>query len=200
MTLEQVYILNSAIDGKDVYSLPSISGLDMPGVSVAKHKDSLIKEGLLETHSSFTDEGVKVVKDIRDYKGAKKYITILGMAIGIVDDKKSVALKYSGDGYSFTPVDTKDVVGQVFDVYRFLSLDSAEMAEGIPFEFGEVIQKYRPGRENSFSIKTEGDAGVTHEVFFSDGKGIFVYDFIEKLLRQKSSEGVKKLLSERMVA
>ena len=199
MTLGEVCILNRALDGKDIHSMPGFAILDMSGIAASKYKNSLIGKGLLETHSSFTEKGLQTTKLIRDYKNAKKYITVMGFVLGTVDDSSAVALSRDDNGYAFTLVDIEGSVKQLGGAYKFLSLDAPYEVEECPFWFDEVIQMYKPDIDNSFSIMTEKGNDVTHEAFFTDGESILVYDFKRKMLRQMGSGSVKELLMERMV-
>lgn len=198
MTPEQVYILNRALDGKDIYSMPSFEGFDMSELTVSMYKDNLIGEGFLETHYSFTDEGLKTTKLILDFKNAKKYVTILDMVLGLIDDRKAVVLQCINNDYSFSLVNITDAAEQLVSVYKFLSLSTRKDTGGMPMEPDEFFKFFDLNRQNSFNLITEQNEEIIKEIVFSYNIGIYVYDCTEKLLYQKSDKGIKALLSERM--
>ena len=200
MTLGQIFILNRALDGKDIYSMPTFTSLKMSEISVSMYKDSLVEKGMLETHSSFTPEGLKTTKLIFDFKNAKKYISILDMVFGLIDDETAVLLECAGGDYAFTLVDTKDAVEQLSGAYSFLLIDGDNWEYGMPLAAEEFLQTYKLDSKNSFNLVTEKEGKATKEIVFTYGKGVFVYDCDEKMLYQKGKGSMKEMLLERMDA
>jgi len=105
MLLEQIFVLNRALDGKDIYALPEFGSLKMTELSISLQKDYLIETGILESYTKFTSEGVKITKLISDYKNAKRYLSIFGDTLGIIDDKKGVMLCCKNNNYEFVHID-----------------------------------------------------------------------------------------------
>ena len=198
MKLEHIYILNRALDGKDIFSMPSFAALEMSGMTISMYKDAMVEDGLLESHASFTDEGLRVAKAILGFKDAKKYISILDIVFGLIDEEAAVMLERTGKEYRFTVVDTAGAAAQLTGAYGFLSLPCDSWGHGMPVSPEELLQMYNLDSKNSFSLVTEKDGAVTKEIVFTDGEGAFVYDCVEGLLYQKGEGGMKALLEERM--
>jgi len=198
MTFEQIYILNRALDGEDIYSLPGFSGVSMDELSITMYKDGLVEDGLLENHFLFTEEGLILAKNILDFKNAMKYVTILDIALGLINEKEAIMLQCVNGDYTFTLVGVIDIVTQLTNAFSFLSLDCSEDTGGMQVGLKEFTELYRLGKSNSFSLMTEQGGKTTHDIFFSDGKSIFAYDILNEELYRKSKNGVIELLKERI--
>lgn len=197
MTLEQVYVLNRALDGKDIYSIPTFAGLEMTEMSIQLVKDTLVENGILLSHSSFSTKGLELTKNIFDYKNARKYIEILDLVLGIIDDKKAVMLEAVKNNYTFTLINIVDSLKQLSSVYEFLSLDTQNTGCS-PVGPAELLSEYKLNSKNSFNFMTIQNDKKTTEIYFSDGSSIFVYDCDDQLLYQKNADDIKQLLRERM--
>ena len=77
MTLNELYVLNSAIDGQDIYSIPAFSENRLSQMSFDLIKESMIEKGYLEDNNTLSLQGASEVRRIEQFKKAIKYISIL---------------------------------------------------------------------------------------------------------------------------
>ena len=77
MTLQEIYVLNSVLDGKNIYSLPLLSTLNMPQPLYDMAKTQLVKRKLLKDYNEFTDEGILVTKRLKDYKASSPTFAVM---------------------------------------------------------------------------------------------------------------------------
>ena len=117
MTLQEIFVLNNILDGQDVYSLPFLSKLNMTQPIYDTAKDMLIDRGLLINYDEFADEGILIAKRLMSFKNAKKYIEILNLSIGVIDNKQAVMIRWNDDNdYNITLIDMKDAAAQLLGV------------------------------------------------------------------------------------
>ncbi len=95
MTERELYIINRAIDGRDVKGLPPLSKMGLSEVGVDSIKKRLICKDILESNTKFTEYGLAVVKKLQLYKTANKYIEKRNLIIGVVNDTYGVMLLYN---------------------------------------------------------------------------------------------------------
>ena len=204
MNIKEIYVLNRALDGKDIYPLPSFKDLNMSEILVTSVKDSLIEQGLLENHESFTMEGVRITKRISDYKKAKKYVRINDMVIGILDDDLGVLLQksYLDESYIFELISISDSVGQLLKSHPFLQQSVKEQTnQEREMEFDELSKAFVLRPSNMFNVATqdnENKKNVTDELYFSSNDQLYIYDCEKKILYSKSQLEIQEALKERM--
>lgn len=95
MTIRELYIINRALDGKDIYGLPKVDEVGLSEMSVDTIKEQLIYKGILESTNKFTDYGLEQAKKLHTYKCAKKHIQRNNYIIGIVDNIYGVMLLFN---------------------------------------------------------------------------------------------------------
>jgi hypothetical protein len=201
MIIEHVYTLNRALDGKDIYSMPSFADFEMTEIAIALYKNDLIENGILESYTTFTAKGVQLTKCLYDFKKAIKYVKILDIVLGIVDETKAVMLQIHDNRYIFTLIDTKDAAQQLRDAFTFLAFDSKEDKindKSTHITLNKLVGTYELNSRNSFSLITEQKSTITTEIYFCDKNKIHVYDCENNILHQKNSHSVKQLLTERL--
>jgi len=204
MKLIEIFILNRALDGEDIFSLPSFSTIYISDMLISDAKDELVEKGILSDHDSFTDEGARLAKRMSDFKLAKKYVQFEGATFGIIENNIGVLLSGSGLGdYDFMAIDISNSVSQMFELFPFLKQDyeSGEVEE-MEMEFEDLAIKYDIAEGNSLRIKTADNSQgyITDEVFFESGAKLYLYDSNAKMLKTIDSTGIRLLLEERMAA
>ena len=204
MTLKEIFVLNRALDGKDVYSLPPFKELHMSEVLSDAVKDSLIEHGLLESYDEFTMDGIRITKRILDFKNAPKYVHIDDMVIGLLDDNLGIMLQkdYFDETYNFTLIDVSDSTSQILKSYDFLREKYPEQPlEEVQFDYDSLAENFEIEDTNSMRIVTLNSANKrekTDEIIFSSDNQLYLYDYAKKMLYSKNPNEITEVLRERM--
>lgn len=60
MNIKEIYVLNRALDGKDIPFMPSFKDMNISEIMIEAIKDGMINKGLLTNYQEFSIEGLKV--------------------------------------------------------------------------------------------------------------------------------------------
>lgn len=204
MTLEEIYVLNRALDGRDIFGLPSFREIGGSEMMIHSVKEQLIRKGLLESESSFTMKGVQAVKHMEDYKNAQKYIQLGSLFIGIKKDQDTaISLVRRGipQEFEFQALNTGDSFTQLCAIYPFLSQKTKEPEAANEYEmkYEELIEFYGLTIDNTLYLATytaEGE-GLTDEIFFPAEDRVCLYDRKTDTVTRPFT-GTEKIIQERM--
>ena len=204
MNINELYVLNRAIDGKDIFSLPALSELKISDFLVESIKDGLIKKGILESYETFTKEGAIITNRLRLFKEAKKHVIINDISVGVINEDESVVFIYNPliDDYKFIKIDTSEATMQIFETCGFFpNMDKTNKINSdkrIVLSRNDFSKKYYLESDNSLRLIAKSQDTVVDEVYFcADGKQ-YVYDYNENVLYEKTYEGIISHLSGRM--
>lgn len=204
MELTEVFIFNRALDGKDIYSLPSFDTLNMSEMLIGVLKDSLVKQGFLKNPNELTSEGARIVERISKFKNAKKYVRIDNMVMGIMSDGFCILLQksYFDDDYDFFVIDISNGAEQLLESYDFLKRQYAEdLQKEIEISYEELVKEFEIKAADSFEFVTIDNVqkkNKTDEIVFSSRDRLYIYERTKKLLFSKTSVEIQKILNERM--
>ena len=130
---------------------------------------------------------------------ARKYIRILNLTIGLVDEEKAVMISQTGENdFDIKFIDMKGCVDHLLEIFDFagktkesMTSDGYEISsEQLEYEFGLQI--------NSFRLKTKDSTKETDELYFLSGRQLYVYDFQSYKLYPESYADIVCTLNERM--
>lgn len=201
---KELCVLNKALDGKDVFSLPPFSTLLISDLLASALKELLIAKGLLADQNTFTDMGVIMTNRLRLFKQAQLHIRVGNVAIGVQSEQESILLVYNPvlSAYKLVVAETADCFNQVVTAYAFLR--DAQDEEGsdpdeTPVGLDKVIRQFGVKHENSFVfIREQDNKRIAEELYFSSGNRLYVYDCIGKMFHSKRREEIINHLCERM--
>ena len=182
MNIEEIYVLNRALDGKDIFGLPAFHNMGSSNMLIKSVKNQLIRKGLLENESAFTMEGVQLVKLMDDYKKSCKYVKIGSILIGIKNEKTATVLLRKGIPveYEFNILNLSDCHSHLSDYYPFLipnkKAKTDETRSEIDYE--DLVEAYSLTAVNALYISTYTveDKKTTDEILFSTSEGVGLYD------------------------
>jgi len=205
MTANEIYVLNRALDGRDIYSLPPLAGLGLSEVLITSVKDKLIQKNVLKDHDSFTDIGVVLTNRLLQFKNAKKHISIGTVKIGTTDDSEGTLLIYNPylDAYKIETADLSTCVKQIISAYKFLeNCNNENPVEAVwEMDINSVKDKYKFDSSNSFMLTTHSaEKSDTKELFFKSNNALYIYDCVAEILKLKSRAGALEFLAERIGA
>jgi hypothetical protein len=205
MNINQIKVLNRALDGEDIYGLPSLKEKPISSVQIELIKSDLLAMGILNSHDTLTNEGAMLTRKIKQYKESNKYIHLNHMIIAPIDEGKAIVMKGSIEDIIFVTVDTTKIVDQLSGIYKFLSIDSKVKEIGIGSEISrtslkEIFIKYKIKTDNSFILKTHNQtkALTTNEVYFAFDENLYVFRSDDNELSTISSKNINNLLKERL--
>lgn len=208
MTLNELYVLNSAIDGQDIYSIPAFSKNKLSQMSIDLIKDSMIEKGYLDNINTLTSQGATQVRRIEQFKNAFKYITILNLVIGCIDEEKGILLRLNNEsGYQFSPISIKEVINTLAEVFPDLLGDNdneQEDEKNITCKYvnpRQLLIDYPVKAETSFTLKIfykNNTCANTNELFFESNRKKYYYDCDNHILREKSFKDLRDIICERI--
>jgi len=201
--LDEVFIFNSALDGKDIPFFSSFSTLNMSRLLAEEVMDSLIAMGYLETREEFTLDGARLAKMILDYKEAERYIQIDNLVIGVKEDGSCILLEKNifEEDYLFSRVELTDGIDQLLGTYEFLQgAYTVEPAEGIEFEQDKLFESFDIKAVECLQMVTANAFGgkKTDEIIFTTKGKLYLYDCKGEMLYSKTSAEIKEVLNERL--
>lgn len=205
MNVREIYILNLALGGNQIFSLPNFSDVKISNLLASAVIDSLIAKNILIDNETFSEKGLKIAKRIDDFKKSSKYVKFGSFIFGLLDNNSAVLLtrNFSGDKFEFKRIDMINVVSKLTEEYPFLNNDDSNeinfSSENITYD--ELINKYNLNVDNSIFLSTfiVEDSSTTDEIIFYNNNKIYLYDRKNNILEQKNSLEIKNLLQERLV-
>jgi len=181
MTVEEIYVLNRALDGADIFGLPAFKNIGMSNLLVKEVKKRLIEMKILESESTFTMNGMQTVKRMSDYKEAQKYVKLNGLILGITVDDLAIALvKEKVEkrlDYKFVPTDISDCYSQLCSRFPFL-LKATASGQSRSMSHVDLRKEFDISGENAIRISTYSSKGKceSDEVLFQHEGQLYLYD------------------------
>lgn len=206
MNYNELYVFNTALDGKDIYGIRTFSDKRLTRAAVEVIKDIMIEKGYLENYETLTRKGVEEIRRIKQYKESNKYVCILNMVVGFVDDTTGILLNWDKQGeFQFSAIDHRknvDILMEVFpELLQSNNNNYIQTMGEIYVNPRDLLSRYRFNIKTSFTISTENirtQGESTKELFFeSEGKRYY-YDCITNLLHESNSHELVNLLRSRL--
>jgi len=199
MTIQEIFVLNNAIDGKEICFMPELSGLNMPQPLFDTVKDLLIKQGILRNHNEFTEEGMNFAEMLLSYKEAKKFIKILSLSIGIISNEKAIIINQVGENnYYLSLIDIKEIADQFLEVFDFLgNAKNSETLSEIKIRPRKMEKEYA-NNEGSFRFETKNNIMSSDDMCFLQQKQLYIYDYKKHVLSPMSYRDAISLIRERL--
>lgn len=206
MNIYEIYVLNRALDGKDIFALPSFTKLNAPNFMIDDIKNVLNKKGILESEDTFTADGLSLTNRLRLYKEAEKHIQIENVTMGIINETESVLLLYNPlfHEYKIEVIDSTDMTGQLASFYSFLApeetVKTEETApeEEIRMSSKEFNETFTLNEENHFHMLTQDKDKRRDEVYFLSNGKYYVFNAINGILSSRNYKDLMSQVEERM--
>ena len=179
MTKQDIYILNRALDGKQIYGLPDFEKMHMSHLLIDIYKEGMIRKGLLEDKSTLSTEGAIMVSRIKDYKECNTFVSLNNLTIGKKESGENISLTYNPyyNEYFFACVEMPDDFNAVVDSYPFLR----DIIDSDNSFVGEINQKdfeakYGPLKKEVLHIvRHSNDEEWYYTIFVKEGRA-YLYD------------------------
>ena len=95
MTKQEIFILNRALDGSQIYGMPEFEKMHISELLIDTYKEGMINRGFLKDKENFTEKGASVVSRIKDYKASDCYVSLSNLTIAKNEEGKHVSLIYN---------------------------------------------------------------------------------------------------------
>lgn len=210
ITLDELLILNMALDRRDFWGVPSLRSRTMPSLFSEKVYKSLIEKGLLSDKDTLTKEGAMCVKRMEDYKNSLKYIKIGALTIGLYQKDFGIALMENpvDKTYSFARMNMKFENLALNKMYAFLDKENEkEPVLNGSMQFDTLQEKVDFKLDNAIFLATldmkkaasDIKSAIINEVLFYYEGHHYRYDRNKELIYPCSKEDVWTHLREGMV-
>lgn len=210
ITLDELYILNMALDRRDFFSVPSLRSRTMPSLFSEQVYVSLIKKGLLMDKNTLSKEGTMLVKRMEDYKNSLKYIKIGALTIGLYQKNFGIALMENpvDKTYSFARMNMKFEDLKLNKMYVFLDKENEkEPVLNGSIKFDTLQEKVDFKLDNAIFLSTldmrkaasDIKSAIINEVLFYYEGHHYRYDRNKELIYPCSKEDTWTYLRERLV-
>jgi hypothetical protein len=202
MKLKDLYILNSALDGQDIYSLPTNDSRNLSALSREVVKETMVEKGILQDHSTLTEQGLRLVDRLRRFKQTRRHLSIGDVTLGILENGVAVALIHDTyhDEYDLRIVDASDLYGQVVDSCGFLEYEAGDaVTEVVEMDEESFEKNYELNAHNALRLRAESLGFPTSdEVYFLADDGFHIYDYANHILIGTDKTELLRTLKERL--
>lgn len=184
MKEQELYVINRALDSKDIFGLPKQEELPLTELMIEGIKSRMILSGILETHDRFSDKGLIYAKRLQAYKNADSYIVIDNIILALTGKEKSTLLFYNKyyDEYTLETVALEQIIPMIQKKYVFMSESYAyDTAEEISCN---SLDGYRFGEKDNFDIKIyEREVLKSSKKYFLCDEKIHIFDYKKQMLK-----------------
>ncbi|MGE5628794.1 MAG: DUF5081 family protein [Solirubrobacterales bacterium] len=121
LNARELYYLNSALDGADIYGVNPINTLMNKHEYEDSAKESLIRKSILKSQGGLNEKSFKIIRNLEKYKNAKEYIWINDILISMDETDSVVFLKNHKEGQITLEETTKSLMlYAILKNYEFL--------------------------------------------------------------------------------
>lgn len=178
MNKQDVFVLNRAIDGKQIYGMPDFANMNISTLLVDVYKEGMIRRGILADKGNLTLEGARIVSCMKEYKESKKYISFNNVVIGKKDTGKAITLLYNPlyDEYKFVRTKLTDGYDDILELYPFFeNIEESKKILVREMNFDEYKSEYGDAKKNILNLKVyEDEVEKVFVLFVRNGKA-FLY-------------------------
>ena len=201
MTDKELYVLNRAIDGEDIYMLPTRDELPLSEINIRIIKEGLILKHILYDYNTLTAKGVSMIKKLKSYKNSKKYFSINNVTIGISDGKDYVMLLYNplvGE-YKIEYIKETNWLDDIFGFYIFINnSNNCYVETSVALEESLFESLYKVDSRHAFTIKVNINGEVYKYKILEYKEALYLYEYNQKLLHKRRKDNLKAMLMEKV--
>lgn len=198
----ELYILNSVIDGKDVFSLPLFSEMNISNLVVDTIKARMIKKGFLENTSSLTGVSVRTIQRLLEFKNARSYFQIDTVTMGILNEREAILIVENPfyKNYEVKRVDISKGLQHLQETYTFLKSKtiSAKIEETETRCSERKLEQLGYDKKLSLKVHIKSVDNEAKMLFFKKDKVFYAYDYINCKLHKKNHASFINFLDEQV--
>ncbi|SFD27957.1 DUF5081 family protein [Clostridium uliginosum] len=140
LSASELYYLNSALDGTNIYGINPIETLINNQECEDSPKESLIMKDILKSHGELNEKSFRIIRNLEKYKNAKEYIWVNNLLISIDETDSIVFLKKYKKGQFILEETTKSLmIYSIFNNYMFLCSNDPTDSEKEILEPSDLI-------------------------------------------------------------
>lgn len=199
MTFQELYVLNRALDGQNIYGIADFSEVNIPDILIDIYKENMIKRGILKDKTNFTVQGAHILSYIKYYKSCDKYIMLNNLIIGKRTNGSMITLIYNPliKDYKFLPTSSNVNVENIVESYKFLNGITANEEFFVEkIESKELTTKYDYKKNNSLYIKILDNVKENSYIIFLYSNIIYIYDEEEYVLKRIGKKQIIGILKK----
>jgi hypothetical protein len=179
ITYNELYVLNRALDGTDIWQVPSFDGISDKLRVISEAKQSLINKAFLEDSITLTEKGVRLVRLLDWYKSADTYFNYQNVWAAILGDGNAVVLvEAARDDYELSYLTAKSILEHISGCFPFLSCEGNTMdVESRTVRPDELFSMYFIEAKSGFLVEgTDYSRRTTSCLFFELNSQSYRYD------------------------
>lgn len=179
ITYYELYVLNRALDGKDIWQVPSFDGISDKLEVISEAKQSLINKAFLEDSVSFTEKGARLVRLLDWYKSADTYFNYQNVWAAILGDGNAVVLvEAARDDFELSYLTASSILKHIASSYSFLTNEGSIMdIESRTLKPDELFSMYFIESRSGFLVEgTDHRRRTTSCLFFELNGQSYRYD------------------------
>ncbi len=185
MNINELYMLNRALDGKDILFLTTYKSLNISALMTDAVKERMIRKGLLSKCNEFSEHGLILTNRLLKYKQARKHIKLNHLFIGIINEKESVLIQWYPFllEYTINMINSMMITSQIVESYDFLSREALKCNHVLKeCTLEELTDTYNLSSD-FFHLGTQSMGNNTAEIYFRFEDKLFVYDCVKHVLQ-----------------
>jgi hypothetical protein len=193
----ELFVLNRALDGNDIWGIPSFAEIDNSLDAINEAKQGLIDKGYLANAASFTDEGVRLTSRIERYKQADRYFKFQSIWAAVLDDGNAVTVaEQSRSVYEVNYLTAESIFEAISGRFGFLNgASQAPPREASAIEPSELFRMYYIDSESGFLVESASEGMKTASYLFFGLEGETLrYDNRTHVLRGMPPEAARQEL------
>ena len=205
ITSEELYYLNKALDGNEIYGIKPEMLADYNKDNVVK---SLIDKEILNNDEKLNDFTYLILKNLEQYKAAKEYLWINDMPVSLDDSNYLLFFnKKEDEEFEFKKTTKELMLLAIVKEFEFLRAgeifeNNIEQVDLEKVEFDEALIKKleeKSPNEIIYFRKVKDNEILEYIVYYSEGDSIYKYDatlnFRSRITSKKARREIATLLN-----
>lgn len=191
----ELYYLNKALDGEDIYGINSMEGLAINLSSTKIPKETLIEKNMLTKNGKINDVSYALIAGLEKYKNAKEYLWVNDKIAAIDDTEFIIHLERDENENIVLKEVTKSIM--LFTIIKennFLWGDKPveKNIKYIPVRkiVPQIINEYDD--KNVLYIKKETlKSRSLFNIYYRENEDVFKYDVLSQLLKKVNPKDIR---------
>lgn len=200
LTVDEIYYLNKALDGKKIYGINK--NFDITGEKDKEGKiiKNLIEEKILNEDGSLNELSYQIIRNIEQYKNASNYLWINDIIFSMDKSKYLIFFRKEGKQELTFKKTTKELMLlALVKEYKFLWDNTivTDEIKKIPLdEFIKNIAVNRRERKDLYIKKVKENRPYLYNIYYEDGESVYKYDAIKEELKTVNPKEVRVELAK----
>lgn len=200
ITKNELYFLNRALDGEEIYGLPRGNDILASMRSMENAKASLIEKSMLNTDESINDLTFLILRNLEIYKNSKSYIWINDIVASIDASNYMIFFKKEDDGLEFKKTTKEMMLFAMVKQYEFLWDNKEVKVNTREVTLDDFMNEYLDEKDATDVLfirrEIEGNIAIYNVYFVDENKEVFKYDVLREKLANINPRDIRLELGE----